>query len=394
MSKTTLSPKNIYTVLQLPPKWIQMYDKFITTNQSAVTSIESTLRALTYVIPGRFRDAELASESLHCSVQLLSLYHDKLLIRPDAWISSIPNLQSLHNRYTIFWCQRSRFYHRVALLLNMIQYTKLLWEMIAKRKGQRVRWRIVVILEMIEAVCRLSLLRITKLRAPVNPPLPVREETPHDNSFKKIEDMSLDATNTEPSSNPTKGYYLKRTKMSLPTLPNPNNISNYLLSRVLTADDIKAPNKLLNQVHGSMYFAEVLYILQPVIYAFMLSRKKDKKSWQPWLLGLSIEYVVRYLRKKDNLRMTMLERELWGKRNWAIAWWAMRGAFYENFTKGVLHRTSKRLPSFLSGVLDDYLYLWDDLYYESYSLADYPILLLWKNELREIFAESPFIVIK
>merc|ERR1711939_688143 len=103
----------------------------------------------------------------------------------------------------------------------------------AKRKGERVRWRVVVILEVIKAVCRLCLLRITNSRPLVTPPLP--------------------------------------------------------------------------------------------------------------------------------------EREQWGKRGWAMGWWAMRGAFYENVTKGFLHGASEKLPSLVSGVLDDYLYLWDGYYFSTSS---------------------------
>ncbi|RKF62278.1 Peroxisomal membrane protein PEX16 [Erysiphe neolycopersici] len=361
-SPITSSSRKISAALKFPPKCLQMYDHFITSNQSAVTSIESTLRSLTYVIPGRFRDAELASESLHCSIQLLSLYHDKLLLRSDASLSNIASLQSPHNRYTKFWYQRSRYYRRIALILNVIQYTKLLWEMVAKRRGEKARWRIVVILEIMEAVCKLNLLQITKSRPPVNPPFPIREVLNHsDSSIAEEDGMTGDSLNTQLHTTP-KEYQLKRTGMKLPTLPNPKDISSYLLSRVLSADDIKAPSTLLNQLHGSVYVAEVLYILQPVIYAIIISLKRDKSSWQPWAIGISIDYLIRYLRKKDNLRATALEKEQWGKRNWALAWWIMRGAFYEKFTKGLLHRTSESLPSFFAGILDDYLYLWDGYY--------------------------------
>lgn len=57
--------------LSLPPKWLALYSDFIIKNASAVSQIESALRSLTYIIPGRFRESELASESrwlpLHAS---------------------------------------------------------------------------------------------------------------------------------------------------------------------------------------------------------------------------------------------------------------------------------------------------------------------------------------
>jgi len=351
------------TALTLPPRWLNAYGDFITKNQSSVTQIESALRSLTYVIPGRFRDAELASESLHSSIQLLSMYHDTLLTRAISKLPGMPRQQSPHNRYTRFWIQRSKLYRRIATLLSMIQYTELLWEMAAKRRGERVRWRVVVILEMIKAICRLCLLKITNSRPLVTPPLPERDVIPEE---AQAEDELSDEGFPEVRTTEVKEYKMKRTGLSLPTLPNPSDISSYLLSRVLTADDIKAPSALLNRVNGSAQVAEWLHILQPVVYAIAMARSKDKKNWQPWLLGLSIEYAARQLRN-DGLRTTTLEKNEWAARGYKMGMWAMRGAFYENVTRGLLHATSQRLPSLISGILDDYLYLWDGYYFSTSS---------------------------
>jgi peroxin-16 len=365
--KTATRKASIQDILSLPPKWLSLYSNFITKNQSSVTSIESALRSLTYIIPGRFRDAELASESLHSSIQLLSLYHDTLLLRAISKLPGMPAQQSPHNRYTKFWIQKSKFYRRVAMTLSIVQYTELLLEMTAKRKGEKVRWRIVILIEIVKAVCRLLLLRITNSRPLVSPPLPEREVIPEEVAEEEEGDDGFrDEGVHEERERPVreKEYKMKRTGRSLPVLPNPSDISSYLLSKVLTADDIKAAPSLLNSTRGSAQLAEILHILQPVIYAVALSRSKDKRNWQPWLLGLSVEYAARQLRK-DGLRTTSLEREQWGKRGWAMGWWAMRGAFYENVTKGLLHKTSEKLPSLISGVLDDYLYLWDGYYFSS-----------------------------
>ncbi|KAG9932282.1 hypothetical protein KCU98_g20405, partial [Aureobasidium melanogenum] len=52
-----------HEVLALPPKYLRMYGDFVTKNASAVGQIEGALRSLTYILPGRFRDTEIASES-------------------------------------------------------------------------------------------------------------------------------------------------------------------------------------------------------------------------------------------------------------------------------------------------------------------------------------------
>ncbi|GAB7352956.1 hypothetical protein MBLNU459_g3530t1 [Dothideomycetes sp. NU459] len=367
-------------VIALPPKYLSMYGDFVTKNASAVGQIEGALRSLTYIIPGRFRDAEIASESVHTSVQLLSLYHDSLLARA---IARLPPLQrphpSPHTRYTRFWAQKSATYKRLALTLQMIQYTELLCEMAAKRRGEKTRWRVVTLLELLKAICRLLLLRLTKSRPLLSPPLPEREADPG-----ILEEKDADGVASPPSERSEESQWtMPRTGLSLPTLPSSSDISSYLLSKVLTADDIKPPKALMHRVSGAGEVAEILYILRPVIYAVAMQywARKNKKSWQPWVLGFIIEYGARQLAKKDlqdrragGMRgLTALEKEELRRRGWGLGWWAMRGAFYETFTKAWIHSLSGKLKNkplldMVGGVIEDYEFLWDQYYFPTATL--------------------------
>jgi peroxin-16 len=319
------------------------------------------LLLVTNVISGRFRDAEIASESLHSYVQLLSLYHDSLLAKAIARLPSIKKpVPSPHNRYTRFWTSHSPIYRRLAQILQVIQYTELLWEMLAKRRGEKVRWRVVVLLESVKAFCRLLLLRLTNSRPLLSPPLPEREIDPsslEESTKATMEELDAVESDANPPSatGATAGsssgsaesdahakWTMPRTGLTLPSLPNSEDISSYLLSKVMKADDIKPPKSLLHRVSGKGEFAEMLWILRPVVYALAMQHWcNDKKSWRPWLIGVSIEYGARQLAMKDfqdrlagGLRgLTGLEREELRKRGWALGWWVMRGAFYENITR-------------------------------------------------------------
>ncbi|KAI3320924.1 peroxisome membrane protein [Xylariaceae sp. AK1471] len=371
MRKSASRP--IQSLVSMPPKWLHLYSDFITKNAHQVSQIESALRSLTYIIPGRFRDAEIASETVHSGVQLLTLYHDAVL---RGALNKMPSLStripSPHSRYTKFWTARSRLYRRIALLLQIIQYTELLWEMAAKRRGEKIRWRVVIVLEALKAICRLLLMRITNSKSLVTPPLPEREPIPTEDgqsdeeTLKELmgEEPSLEDMNGSAKAAHEKEWTMPRTRSSLPSLPNPTDVSSYLQGRVLTADDIKPAAKLLNTLSGSGQAAEILHILSPLIYAVALSQSKDKKSWAPWVIGLSIEYTARQLRDRG-LRSTSLEQEEWGKRYWAAGWWAMRGAFYENYTKRLITGLRQRMPSLVSGILEDYEYLWENYYFST-----------------------------
>ncbi|KAI9774965.1 MAG: Peroxisomal membrane protein pex16 [Geoglossum simile] len=384
-------------VLSLAPKWLNMYGEFITKNAGAVSQIETALRSLTYIIPGRghenraydggivadirvpLRPLSRIGTCLRVSgVQLLSMYHDSLLART---ISQLPGIQkphpTPHNRYTRFWTRKSFIYKRIALILQTIKYTELLWEMAAKRRGERVRWRVVVALEAVKAVCRLILLRLTNSRPLLTPPLPEREIDP-----TMLEEPVRDESEESSQSEQDGSWTMPRTGLTLPTLPNSSDISSYLLSKVLTADDIKPAKALLHRVQGQGQLAECLYIIRPLVFALAMQRwSGDEKSWRPWLLGLSIEYGARQLTKNDfqervagGLRgLTNLEREEMQKRGWALGWWAMRGAFYENITKSWVSgftdkMRDKPLLGLVGGVIEDYQYLWDNYYFSTATL--------------------------
>lgn len=407
----------------------QMYAQYVATNASAVSQIESTLRNLTYLVPGaRFHDSELASESLHSFIQLLSIYHDYVLKNRQTILTgskSTPsptktNLhkpkQSNHARYTMFWSDNSSLYTKIATLLKITQYTELLWEMMARRRGgEKSRWRVVVLLESFKAICRLILLKLTNSRPLVNPPMPQREdlappeqehtEALSDEELKMVHDADVfDAKDafgeagvpTPPMSESDKipmssaePYIMPRTGLTLPALPTPDAISNYLLNHIITADDVKPAKQLLHRLASIQgQAAEVMYILRPVIYALLMQRvarqygfegQKWKKSWTPWLVGVSIEYMARAVAKRDLVSrapggaksgLSALERDEFTKRGWNMTWWTMRGAFYENVTKKYIHGFAEKLRGkpildLVGGVVEDYEFLWGNYYFSS-----------------------------
>lgn len=348
-----------------------------------------------------FAGAPNRTNPVHSGVQLLSLYHDSLISKV---ISSLPPTirrptPTPHTRYTKYWSSESSLYQKVALTLQTVQYTELLWEMIARRRGDKVRWRVVVLIEFVKAICRLFLLRLTNSRPLVSPPLPEREVDPRSQEEDGGDWNGMESPVSERSSD--LDWTMPRTGLSLPSLPDVNDVSNYLISKVLTADDIKPPRALLHRVTGQGQLAEILHILRPVVYALALQRwRGDKRSWRPWLIGFGMEYGCRQLAKADfreriagGLRgLTGLEREELKKRGWSMGWWLMRGAFYENITKFVpaspltgqyrdannITRSTlkgftgkmrgKPLLDLVGSIIEDYEYLWDNYYFSTATL--------------------------
>ncbi|KAI8866806.1 peroxisome membrane protein [Ramicandelaber brevisporus] len=189
------------------------YERFILQNASKVSSIESTIRTITYVLPGRFDDAELVSEVLYALLNLLGLYHDSILAKAadaqnkvasalgsealarilDSAATAADGSSSLDsashpleqpppspfNRYTRFWLNASGLYRRVALILTLVQTCEAFLEMIVQKKwGQEAKWRFVTTIEALKVLCRLAQLRLTSGRMVLNPPHPERDIDP------------------------------------------------------------------------------------------------------------------------------------------------------------------------------------------------------------------------
>ncbi|KAL8676123.1 MAG: hypothetical protein Q9224_007321, partial [Gallowayella concinna] len=301
----------IPATISLPSHWLKSYENFVTKNATSVGQIESALRSLIYLIPGiphpfnvleplidhpstgRFREAELASETrmvtllqrsccihqlnekpVHTSTLLLSLYHTSLLRRH--FPSPFP--PSPQTRYTAFYTARSRLYSNSALLLQTVQYTELLCEMFFKRRGgEKARWRLVVMLEVIKAICRTIMFWITGRRTVVESMGGAeRPQIPEPHTEEMTESGSVVAAAGEEEEEPnvmeerSKEWFMPRTGMKLPVLPTKGNesITEFLAKRVISADDIKIASQLVRRI-GSYQgqFAEMMWIARPVVYA-------------------------------------------------------------------------------------------------------------------------------
>ena len=148
------------------------YEAFLINNVSTISTLESALKSVTWILPGRFKDAELASEarqytSFHSQVafifkydlsvstliNVVSMYHDMLLSRV---IQSNPSYRplipsTLHNRFTKAWSDKDILYKWAARSLKIIGFLELVVEMILRRKAsEKVRWRSIIVIETIK----------------------------------------------------------------------------------------------------------------------------------------------------------------------------------------------------------------------------------------------------
>ncbi|GMK59154.1 hypothetical protein CspeluHIS016_0701690 [Cutaneotrichosporon spelunceum] len=184
---------------------VQAYEQLLIDNVSTVNTVESAIRNVTWFLPGRFADADIASEGLYSLLSVVSSVHDTLLEKripaalslpphpfapeaaggpstvrqpgfpPVPRLSPILPAPSEHARYTRYWSEQSKTYRRASRALTTITYIELLSEMVAKRRaGDRIRWKVVLSIESIKTILRLLIIAITR-RPVLDPPTPRRE---------------------------------------------------------------------------------------------------------------------------------------------------------------------------------------------------------------------------
>ncbi|KZT72845.1 peroxisome membrane protein [Daedalea quercina L-15889] len=354
------------------------YESFLVKNVSTISSLESTLRSITWILPGRFRDAELASEALSASLNVMSMYHDTLLekvVQADPkYKALIP--PSLHARYTRAWSEKDSLYKWAARVLQLVRFTELLIEMGLRRKvSQRNRWRGIVVLEVMKAVLRLILLRITK-RPVLSPPIPEREFDP--SAVPLDADAASSPTiapSSPPSSLPATPEHLKNNHEPLPLHPlltpppptqSPQPVEDFLLPKALSTSSVKAPTALLTPLASPKdWLSEIIYILRPLVYVVTLTRKRRRTN--PLMVVLMMELLARNLRRVPQ-RSAQLERAEYALRDRDMLWYLLRGTIWQSWTKPKLEAIADKtvnapLLGLFSALMRDWIPLIDEYYY-------------------------------
>lgn len=260
------------------------YSNFLLANATRITSIESTLRTATWFLPGRFKDAELASEAFFAALNILSTYHDSVITKAAVGLppASRPTLSS-HGRYTAAWSQHSTSYRVLAHALSVLENTERLFEMWARRRlGSKGRWRVVLLIECFKAFLRLRLVRLTH-RMIITPSLPERSVDP------AVLDAHLPILQGEPpharltTSDPT-SWTGSRTGFERPSIaslrphPSPDPVqpnsrapltvvNDFLARRALSAEEMCKPRELVRRLSSHRAeLAEFVWNIRPVIY--------------------------------------------------------------------------------------------------------------------------------
>jgi peroxin-16 len=350
------------------------YESFLINNVSTLSTLESSLRSITWFLPGRFKDAELASEALTAMLNLMSMYHDTLLAKIVP--TSKPLIpSSLHTRFTRAWSDKSVIYKWAARALELIRFTELVIEMGLRRKvSSKNRWRGIVLLETVKALIRLVLLQITR-RPLLSPPIPEREFDPSSISPPSNVSSPTLVASTPSFSLPTTPDHLKNNHVPLPlhpllTPPPPTHsetsIEDYLLPKALTTSSVKPSTSLIRAISAPQdWLAEIIYIIRPLVYVTLLS--SHRKSNRPLITALVLELVSRNLRRTPP-PSAALERAEYARRDRDMIWYLLRGSIWESYTRPKLETLATKtahipILGLVGALAKDWVPLIDEYHY-------------------------------
>ncbi|CAA7265837.1 unnamed protein product [Cyclocybe aegerita] len=354
------------------------YESFLINNVSTISTLESSLRSITWFLPGRFKDAELASEALTSLLNLMSMYHDTLLTRVvknnPSYRPLIPS--SLHSRFTRAWTDKDSVYKWAARALEIIRFTELVLEMALKRNvSDKARWRSIILLEVIKASLRMLILRITR-RPLMSPPIPERDFDPTTLPHTSHTSSPTLAPSSPSNSPPMTPDHLRNNHIPLSQHPllsaarSDTSAEDYLLPKALTPSSVRPSLSLIRRLSGPRdWLAETIYILRPLVYATLVlaDRQSKERSSRALVVALLMEFLSRNLRRTPTAS-SALERSEYAKRDKDMLWYLLRGSIWEGYTRPKLESfvTKTAHAPFIGlfgAFVKDWIPLIDDYYY-------------------------------
>lgn len=346
------------------------YREFVLHNPETASKTESILRALSYMLPGRFGASEALAELVFSSSQLLTLLNDGILR---------DRKNDCHENYS---SQR----HRVLLWLTVVEYLEVFIELGAFRLwGEVGKWLVVVVLQIAKAALRFVLLfkyNSGIQRTPLIPPLDrsklkkrggeVDEENLSNGEIGREEQVGTsdgrEPENPADSTEPVwRGARSGRRMRSLSTTPTGCSRSWKLPKETSVEKTAIQPTDLSSR----RLFAESLYISRPLLHISSMFLF-GQLSWKPWLISCGVD-VTSLALMGDLSDLNAEEKSELSRRTLLLLFYLLRSPFYDNYSKmrilGFLKFMSDTIPgiSFVLTPLLDYLPTWQKIYFYNWS---------------------------
>ncbi|KAJ3404723.1 Peroxisomal membrane protein pex16 [Chytriomyces hyalinus] len=341
---------------------LDQYKRFLIKHAPIVGSVESLVDSVTYVLPGRFAHAEVVAEGVHSLVAVVAAVNDALLSK-HIGVSA----QSQHNRYTHALLSLHSVTRVAAYAKAACEFTQVFAEMMARDcVGTRRKWGVIAMLESVKLLCRIILFHAAKKRMLLVTQIPER-----DFDMATVQETCADSQNID--SMRLLGAHSGKTMPDLSVFPKKGDqltdadVTAFLNSKAASVSEALRPMDLVSKLSGADVVAEWLHMLRPLVYLLAM-RKYGNQSWKPWIMSLCMEVSSLGIHSSSTRNFKFLERDELQRRMWLLMYYLLRDPFYSMFVKHRLNRfcesmSKKPLISLASGLLADYIPLWENYYF-------------------------------